>query len=72
MAGTYRWPWYKGIEHLTLDPVGYVRWKGQIVEHFDLPYAYSDEPTEYAHEIASWCSFLEAQGITPTTHAIVW
>jgi hypothetical protein len=72
MAGTYRWPWYKNIEHLILDHVGYVRWKGQAVEHFELDYAYSDEATEYAQEIARRCALLEAYGITRTTHAIVW
>lgn len=72
MAGTYRWPWYKDIEHLTLDHVGYVRWKGQVVEHFELPYAYTEEPTKYAREIARRCAFLEAYGIQPTTHRIVW
>src|SRR5690242_5864992 len=72
MAGSYRWPWYKDIEHLILDRVGYVRWKGQAVEHFELDYAYSDESEEYAHEVARRCAFLETHGITPTTHAIVW
>lgn len=72
LAGTYRWPWFKGIENLTLDHVGYVRWKGEIVEHFELPYAYSEKSTAYAQEIARCCGILEANGLTPTTHAIVW
>lgn len=72
LAGTYRWPWYKGIENLLLDHVGYVCWKGHIVEHFELPYAYSDESTAYALEIGRMCAILDAHGITPTTHAIVW
>lgn len=71
-AGTYRWPWYKDIEHLTLDHVGYVRWKGSTVEHFDLPYAYSSEATRYAQEIALRCVFLETHGVAPTRHAIVY
>jgi hypothetical protein len=72
LAGTYRWPWFKGIENLLLDHVGYVRWKGQIVEHFELAYAYSDESTAYAREIARRCAVLDAHGITPSTHAVVW
>jgi len=72
MAGKYRWPWYKDIEHLTLDHVGYVRWKAHIVEHFEPAYAYGEESTAYAHEIARRCSFLESHGVKPTTRAIVW
>lgn len=72
VAGKYRWPWYKEIEHLTLDHVGYVRWKGQVVEHFESPYAYSDKSTEYAKEIGRRCTFLEDNRVKPTTRAIVW
>jgi hypothetical protein len=70
-AGTYRWPWYKEIEHLTLDHEGYVRRKGREVEHFELAYAYGARSTEYAKEIARRCAFLEEHGVEPTTHAIV-
>jgi|SRR5579864_6721579 len=72
LAGSYRWPWFKGIEHLLLDHVGYVCWKGHTVEHFELPYANSEESTPYAREIARRCAILDAHGIAPTTHAIVW
>lgn len=72
LAGTYRWPWYKGIENLLLDHVRYVCWKGHIVEHFELPYADGDESNAYAREIARRCAILDAHGITPTTHAVVW
>jgi hypothetical protein len=72
LSGTYRWPWFKGIEHLLLDEVGYVCWKGHRVEHFELAYAYSEESTPYAQEIARRCAILDAHEIIPTTHAIVW
>jgi hypothetical protein len=29
-------PWFCGIEHLTYGGDGYIRWKGQIVEHYTL------------------------------------
>jgi hypothetical protein len=72
LSGAYRRPWFKGIENLLLDEVGYVCWKGHTVEHFELPYAYSDGSTAYAQEIARRCAILDAHGVVPTTHAIVW
>jgi hypothetical protein len=72
LGGTYRWPWFKEIENLILDEVGYVCWKGQIVEHFEIAYAYSAKSTAYGREIARRCSILDAHGITPSIQAIVW
>jgi hypothetical protein len=32
-TGEYKQPWFHGIENMTIDHVGYVYWKGAIVEH---------------------------------------
>jgi hypothetical protein len=34
--------WFHGIEHLTVDDEGFVRWKGQSVERFKPELAESD------------------------------
>ena len=34
--------WFHGMEHLTVDDEGFVRWKGQIVERFKPELAESD------------------------------
>ena len=35
VAGKYQQPWFHGIENLTIDHVGYVYWKGAIIEHMN-------------------------------------
>jgi hypothetical protein len=35
VAGKYKHPWFHSIENMTLDHVGYVYWKGAIVEHYE-------------------------------------
>lgn len=71
LAG-YVKPWFRGIEHLTIDHVGYVLWKGKAVEHFDSPWRWSDEAKVQAEEVARRCRILEAKGITPTTANVIW
>jgi hypothetical protein len=71
VSGEYRRPWFKGIAHLTLHPAGFVLWKGQTVEHFELSYAYSGRSTAYATELARRCAILEASGATPTVSTVL-
>jgi hypothetical protein len=60
VAGSYKKPWFYGIENLTKDHRGYVYWKGIHVEH----YSFQDpvREKEAAEELAAVCRKLEAQG----------
>src|SRR5207237_975931 len=70
--GGYTVPWFHGIEHLTRDHQGYVRWKGHQVEHYDSPSCYSEEARQAAEEVARRCRILESRGETPTTQKVIW
>jgi hypothetical protein len=68
----YRLPWLHGIEHLTIDQVGYVYWKDQQVEHYDIPWAYGEEAGQQARELARKCKILEAAGKKVSTNSAIW
>ena len=68
----YTVPWFHGIEHLTRDHQGYVRWKGHHVEHYDSPYCYSDDARRSAQEVARRCRILESRGEAPSVHNVIW
>ena len=72
MDGTYKQPWFHGIENLLIDHVGYIYWKGNRVEHYEVPWAYSAEAKKEALEVARRCRILEERGITPTNHEVIW
>ena len=71
MSG-YKKPWFHGVENLTINHSGYVRWKGSIVEHYNLSWAFSAESKAAAQELGRRCAILEAKGIAPTTHTVIW
>jgi hypothetical protein len=54
--------WFHGIEHLTLDVDGYLRWKGQTVERFDPDFAKTDAAKGKARILAARCRHLEEIG----------
>jgi len=58
----YQKPYFHGIKNLTIDLQGYVYWKGQRVEHYNQPWAYSQEGYKAAQELAKRCRKLEAEG----------
>jgi len=66
----YKKPWLHAIEHLTQDQDGYVRWKGEVVEHFTFD-DYREEE-DAATELAERCRLLEKHGIKPTMKDVVW
>lgn len=72
LAGKYRQPWFHDIENLTIDHVGYIYWKGIVVEHYECPWAYSEEAKESAKELERRCKTLESKGITPSNHTAIW
>ena len=71
--GRYVKPWFHGIEHLTRDHAGYVRWKGVEIEHYDPPWCYSEAAKEQAEEVARRCRLLEEHGVQPTSGGrVIW
>ena len=71
MSG-YKKPWFHGVKNLTINHYGYVRWKGIIVEHYNLSVAYSAELKAQAQELGRRCRILESKGEIPTTHNAIW
>jgi len=71
LAG-YRKPWFHGIEHLTLDPEGYVCWKSQQVEHYNPPWAGSEEARQQAEERAERGRTLEGRGLPVNSTTALW
>lgn len=73
MAGTYIEKWFHGIEHLTIKPSGYVFWKGEEVEHYNMDgYAYTERGREAATRIAKRCLALEKLGVEVNFTTVVW
>jgi len=68
----YQKPWLHGVENLTIDHTGYVRWKGSIVEHYDISWAFSAKSEVQAQELGRRCAILEAKGIQPTVRTAIW
>lgn len=66
-AGEYSKGWYGDIEHLTLDTLGYIRWKDAIVENVEHPYGEVIQLTE----IADRCRRLEAMCIDVSPQTVV-
>jgi hypothetical protein len=71
-AGKYKQPWFHGIENMTIDHVGYVYWKGEIVEHYEQPWAYSKDAKENAQELKRRCEILESKGIPLNITTVIW
>ena len=72
VAGKYKQPWFHGIEDMTIDNVGFIYWKGAIVEHYEQPWAYSKEAKESAQELKRRCEILESKGIPLNITTVIW
>ena len=72
VAGKYKQPWFHGIENMTIDHVGYVYWKGAIIEHYEQPWAYSKDAKENAQELKRRCEILENKGIPLNITTVIW
>lgn len=68
----YQRPWFHDIEHLTIDHIGYVYWKGSHVEHYDQPWAYSEQAKSEALELAQRCQHLESIDVPVNATNAVW
>lgn len=72
MTTGYIKPFFHGIEHLTIDNIGYVYWKGTQVEHYTLSWAYSDKAKKEALELARRCKVIEGRGEKPDYRNTIW
>ena len=72
IAGTYKAPWFHGVENLTLNHQGYVFWKGVEIEHYSFKSNYGAEAKAAAEEVGRRCRFLESKGIQPTCSSVIW
>ena len=72
VAGKYKQPWFHGIEDMTIDNVGFIYWKGAIVEHYEQPWAYSKDAKESAQELKRRCEILESKGIPLNVTTVIW
>jgi hypothetical protein len=68
----YEKPWFHGIEHLTIDHVGYVFWKGRDVEHYDNDFAFTERGKRSATELAERCRHLESIDVEVTCSNAIW
>jgi len=68
----YKKPWFHDIENMTIDHVGYVYWKGFVVEHYDSPWGWSPEGKASAEELAVRCRHLESINVELSNHNLIW
>jgi hypothetical protein len=66
----YKKPWYFGIEHLTVNHLHDVQWRGKTVENFTR--LRTKEAHSQAIEIARRCRILEERGVEPNVKSVVW
>jgi len=57
--------YFRGVENITADTRGaggglWILWKGNRVEHYSLPWAYSEEALKELHELKRECELLES------------
>jgi hypothetical protein len=72
MTTGYKKPFFHSIEHLTIDNIGYVYWKGKQVEHYTLSWAYSEGAHKSATELARRCKIIEGRGEIPNSVNAIW
>jgi len=68
----YKPAWFHGIEHLTIDYEGFVYWKDNQVEHYNLSWAYGNAARIAAIELAKRCHTVESRGEKATTASVIW
>jgi len=73
--GGYTAPYLFGIENLTIDHYGVIRWRSTPVEHFDHAVwkkpGWRDRMRKDAESVAAACRGLEAKGIQPTAPLVL-
>ena len=62
MSSAMSSPYFHGIEHLTLDADGFLRWKDHCIERFTPEFAESNFAKGKAQVLAARCRHLEEIG----------
>lgn len=62
-SGTYQNEWFHGVENLTQDHSGYVKWRGKTVEHFSYPSERVSEERIAAQMLGRVCTRLERDNV---------
>ena len=73
LSGTHKSPfkaWFHGIENMTIDPVGYVSWRGKRIEHYNSGWCWGTEAKAEAKRLAGACKLLESRGAVPSNSNI--
>ena len=68
----YTKPYLHKIKNLIINNRGDVFWKNHQVEHYDIPWAYTDDGKNYAIELANRCKVIESKGKLPTVKTVIW
>lgn len=69
--------WFRGVEHITADTKGaggglWIYYKGINIEHYDLPWAYSEPALKALQELKHRCEFLESQNKEINAGTVIW
>lgn len=62
---------YFGIEGLSIDPTGYVYWRGVRIEHYNPGWCWGEAARAQAQDLAARCLRYEAAGLA-IRPGIVW
>jgi hypothetical protein len=66
--------WFHGIEHMTFDDDGYLRWRDHTIERFDPDFARTDAAKGKARLLAARCKHLEEieEPVNKKTVVLTW
>ena len=64
--------WFQGIENMTMDQEGFIYWKGQNVEHYEIPWAYTEKAYNSANELKRRCLYLESIDVRVNAVNTTW
>jgi hypothetical protein len=72
VANTYTRPWFRGVEHITIDTKGFVYWKDIEVDHYCTHRMTDEQQQAQADELARRCRIVEGRGLTVTSTNVIW
>lgn len=70
-TGAYQQAWFHGVENLSRDHNGYVKWRGRVVEHYDFPSERRAHEEVAAKRLGAVCRRLERDGVVPRSGTVM-
>lgn len=69
--------WFRDVENITADTKGaggglWIYYKGINIEHYDLPWAYSEPALKALQELKHRCETVEARGDEVNANTVIW